>query len=122
MTRLQKGESFKKVVKEFSTDPATKQQEGRQLGIAKGQQEKGLDDAVFSAPKDKLVGPIKTQQGYYVFKVTRITPASKQSLEQSKEGIRQLLISQTQQKSLDEFTQGFREEWRGKKERRKGSP
>src|SRR5919108_550244 len=119
LTRLQKGESFKKVVKEFSTDPATKQQEGRQLGIAKGQQEKGLDDAVFSAPKDKLVGPIKTQQGYYVFKVTRITPASKQSLEQSKEGIRQLLISQTQQKALDNFTQGFRQKWRDKTDCRK---
>jgi foldase protein PrsA len=114
LKRLQSGESFKKVVKDLSTDPATKQQDGRLLGIAKGQQEKALDDAVFAAKKDQLAGPVKTAQGYYVFKVSRVTPATKQSLDQSKEGIRQLLISQTQQKALDNFTQGFRDEWRGK--------
>jgi foldase protein PrsA len=114
LARLQKGENFKKVVKALSTDPATKQQDGKLLGVAKGQQEKSLDDAVFGAQKDQLVGPIKTQQGFYVFKVTKVTPASKQSLDQSKEGIRQLLISQKQQQSLDSFTQDFREKWRGK--------
>ena len=107
LSRLQGGESFKKVVKDLSTDPATKQQDGRLLGIAQGQQEKALDTAVFAAKRNELGGPIKTQQGYYVFKVTRITPASKQGLEQSKEGIRQLLISQTQQKALDNFTPGI---------------
>jgi foldase protein PrsA len=114
LKRLQGGESFKKVVKALSTDPATKQQEGKLLGIAKGQQEKSLDTAVFSAQKDQLVGPVKTQQGYYVFKVSKITPAAKQSIEQSKEGIRQLLLSQKQQQQLDSFTQGFREKWRDK--------
>ena len=69
-----------------------------------------------SSPRRRAssAGPIKTQQGYYVFKVTRITKASKQSLEQSKEGIRQLLISQTQQNALNNFTTGFRKEWRDK--------
>jgi parvulin-like peptidyl-prolyl isomerase len=114
LSRLQGGESFKKVVKDLSTDPATKQQDGRLLGIAQGQQEKALDTAVFAAKKGELGGPIKTQQGYYVFKVTRITKATKQSLDQSREGIRQLLISQTQQNALNNFTTGFREEWRDK--------
>jgi foldase protein PrsA len=119
LTRLQKGESFKKVVKDLSTDPATKQQDGRLLGIAKGQQEKALDNAVFAAQKDQLAGPIKTQQGYYVFKVNKVTPATKQSLDQSREGIRQLLISQTQQNALNNFTTGFRKDWRGKTKCRK---
>jgi foldase protein PrsA len=119
LAKLQSGESFKKVVKTYSTDPATKQQDGRLLGIAKGQQEKALDSAVFAAKKGQLVGPVKTQQGYYVFDVSKITPATKQSLGQSSEGIRQLLISQTQQKALDNFTQGFRKKWRGKTNCRK---
>jgi foldase protein PrsA len=114
LSRLQGGESFKKVVKDLSTDPATKQQDGRLLGIAQGQQEKALDTAVFAAKKGDLGGPIKTQQGYYVFKVDKITKASKQSLDQSREGIRQLLISQTQQNALNNFTTGFRNEWRDK--------
>src|SRR4029453_2975352 len=45
LNKLQGGESFKKVVKTYSTDPATKQQDGRLLGIAQGQQEKALDSA-----------------------------------------------------------------------------
>ena len=72
--RLQGGESFKKVVKDLSTDPATKQQDGQLLGIAKGQQEKALDAAVFAAQRGELAGPVKTQQGYYVFKVNKDHP------------------------------------------------
>jgi PPIC-type PPIASE domain len=120
LRRLNSGESFKKVAKDLSTDPTTKQQGGRLLGLAKGQQEPELDKAIFSAEQDKLVGPIKTQSGFHVFKVSKVTPASKQSLEQSKESIRQLLISQNQQQSLDEFTTGFQQKWRERTDCRKG--
>jgi foldase protein PrsA len=112
LQRIQDGESFKRVAKDLSTDRATKQQGGRLLGVAQGQQERTLDEAIFKAEKGKLVGPIKTSRGFYVFEVTRVTPASKQSLEQSKEGIRQLLLAQSQQQSLDAFTQDFRSKWR----------
>jgi parvulin-like peptidyl-prolyl isomerase len=110
--RINAGESFSKVAKALSKDPATKNQGGRLLGITKGQQETDFDKALFQVPKGKLTGPIKTPQGFYVFEVTKITPATKQSLEQSKEGIRQLLISQKQQQELDKFTTGFRSKWR----------
>jgi foldase protein PrsA len=120
LKRLQGGESFKRVAKDLSTDRATKQQDGKLLGVAKGQQERALDEAIFSAEKDKLVGPVKTGRGFYVFKVTRVTPESKQSLEQSKEGIRQLLLAQSQQQSLDAFTQDFRSKWRDKTDCAKG--
>jgi foldase protein PrsA len=112
LSRLKSGESFKKVAKQLSEDPATKNQGGQLLGITKGQQETDFDAALFQASKGSLEGPVKTSQGYYVFKVSRITPATKQSLEQSKEGIRQLLISQKQQQSLDKWTTGFRTKWR----------
>ncbi len=110
--RIQGGESFKRVAKALSKDPATKDQGGQLLGVTKGQQETDFDAALFAAPKGKLTGPIKTDQGYYVFQVTKITAATKQGLEQSKEGIRQLLISQKQQTELDSFTTDFREKWR----------
>jgi foldase protein PrsA len=114
LKRLQGGASFKKIAKQMSEDPATKNQGGQLLGITKGQQEPSFDTALFSAPKGKLSGPVKTSRGYYVFEVTKITPASKQPLEQSKAGIRQLLVSQKQQQALDKFTTGFRSHWRGK--------
>jgi foldase protein PrsA len=120
LTRLKNGDPFNDVVKDLSNDPASKQQQGRLLGVAKGQQDKTFDAAIFSAKKNALTGPVKTQGGFYVFKVTRITPASEQDLEQSKESIRQLLLSQKQQQALDAATQEFRSKWRGRTDCAKG--
>jgi foldase protein PrsA len=114
LQRLRGKEDFKKVAKQLSEDPATKEQGGQLLGISKGQQEPALDKAIFAAAEGKLSGPVKTSRGFYVFEVTKITPATKQPLEQAKAGIRQLLISQRQQEELDKFTTGFREKWRDK--------
>jgi foldase protein PrsA len=46
--------------------------------------------------------------------VTKITPASQQSLAQAQDTIRNLLRSQRQQKALDDFVKGFRDKYRGK--------
>ena len=119
-SRLQAGESFKTVAKALSIDQASKSQGGVLLAVAKGQQEKALDDAVFKAQKGALTGPVKTQFGYYVFKVQKITKASQQTLEQAKETIRSLLASQNQQKSLDKFVKGFRDKWKDKTNCRSG--
>jgi foldase protein PrsA len=109
---LRDGDSWKKVVNEYSIDEASKAQAGLLPAVAKGQQDKALDDAVFDAKKGELEGPVKTQFGWYVFEVDKITPASQQSLDQSKDTIRNLLRSERQQKALDEFVKSFREDYR----------
>src|SRR5206468_4520439 len=88
---LKSGQSWKSVAKKYSIDQASKNQGGKLLAVAKGQQEKALDDAVFGAPKNKLEGPIKTQFGYYLFKVSKVTQASQQTLAQASATIKQLL-------------------------------
>jgi foldase protein PrsA len=117
---IQSGQAFKAVAKKFSIDQASKSQGGVLLAVAKVQQEKALDTAVFKAKKGQLVGPVKTQFGYYVFKVQKITPASQQSLKQAKETIKQLLASQNQQKALDTFVKDFRKKWKDKTNCRSG--
>jgi len=111
---LQSGQSFASVAKKYSIDQASKAQGGKLAAVAKGQQEKALDSAVFSAKKGVLVGPVKTQFGYYVFKVTKVTPASQQSQDQAKTTIKQLLASQKQQKALDKFVKNFQKKWKDK--------
>jgi foldase protein PrsA len=113
---LEDGDGWKQVVKQYSIDEASKAQGGLLPAVAKGQQDKALDDAVFSAKKGELEGPVKTQFGWYVFEVTKITPAAQQSLDQSKDTIRNLLRSERQQKALDEFVKEFREDYRGETE------
>ena len=106
------GQPWKKVVNQYSIDEASKAQAGLLPAVAKGQQDKALDDAVFQAKKGQLEGPVKTQFGWYVFEVSKITPQSQQSLDQSKDTIRNLLRSERQQKALDEFVKEFREDYR----------
>jgi foldase protein PrsA len=117
---LKGGQSFKAVAKKFSIDQASKNQGGKLLAVAKGQQEKALDDAVFKAPKSKLQGPVKTQFGYYVFEVSKVTAASQQTLTQATPTIKQLLQSQNQQKALDDFVKGFQKRWKDKTDCRNG--
>ncbi len=109
---LESGQPFKKVVKQYSIDEASKSQAGLLPAVSEGQQEKAFDEAIFEAKKGQLEGPVKTQFGWYVFEVEKITKASQQTLEQSKETIKNLLRSQRQQKALDEFIKSFREDYK----------
>jgi len=114
------GQSFASVAKKYSIDQASKAQGGKLPAVAKGQQEKALDSAIFKAPKGKLVGPVKTQFGYYVFEVSNVTKASQQTLDQAKGTIKQTLASQNQQKALDKFVKSFRKRWKAKTDCREG--
>jgi foldase protein PrsA len=109
---LEDGQSWKQVVKRYSIDEASKAQGGKLPAVAKGQQEKALDDAVFAASKGEVEGPVKTQFGWYVFEVQKVTPASQQTLEESEQTIRNLLRSQGQQRALDSFIKDFREDYK----------
>ena len=117
---LQDGESFKSVAKEYSTDDASKAQGGKLPAVAKGQQEKAFDDAIFAADKGKITGPVKTQFGFYVFKVDKIVEASQQTRDEAKETIKQLLASQNQQKALDAYVKDFRKRWKEQTDCREG--
>ncbi|HWK26068.1 MAG TPA: peptidyl-prolyl cis-trans isomerase [Solirubrobacter sp.] len=113
---LESGDSWKAVTKKYSIDDTSKAAGGKLPAQAKGTLDKELDDAVFSAKKNELVGPIKTQYGYYVFTVTGVTPASQQTLAEAKETIKQTLASQGQQKALDAFVKDFTKRWKDKTE------
>src|SRR6185436_1330213 len=113
---LESGDSWKTVAKQYSIDDTSKAAGGKLPAQAKGTLDKELDDAVFSAKKNELVGPIKTQYGYYVFSVSDITEASQQTLAEAKETIKQTLQSQNQQKALDTFVKDFTKRWKEKTE------
>ena len=114
------GQSWKSVAKKYSTDSASKSQGGKLPNVTKGQQEKAFDTAIFSAPKNKVEGPVKTQFGYYVFKVTKVTPAKQQTLAQVHDTIKNLLQSQAQQKALNDFVTNFQKDYKAKTNCAKG--
>jgi foldase protein PrsA len=108
---IESGTPWSKVAKKYSTDDASKSQGGKLPGVTKGQQEKTFDAAIFSAQKGAVLGPVKTQFGFYVFRVTKITPAKQQTLEQVSATIKNLLQSQQQQKALNDFVKDFQERY-----------
>jgi foldase protein PrsA len=111
---IKSGTAWKDVAKKFSIDQASKAQGGKLPGVAKGQQEKSFDNAIFSAKKNQLEGPIKTQFGYYVFKVTKITPASQQSEQQAHDTIVNLLRSQQEQAAINNFVKDYQKKYKSK--------
>src|SRR3954463_15366618 len=117
---LEAGQSWKVVAKKYSTDQSTKNTGGQLLAVTKGQQDRTFENAAFKAPKNKVLGPVKTQFGYYVFEVSKVTPASQQSLSQAKATIKQLLASQNQQKALNDFVKTFQKKWKDRTDCRKG--
>jgi len=117
---LQSGTAWKTVAKKYSIDQASKAQGGKLAGVAKGQQEKSFDTAIFGAKKNVVVGPVKTQFGYYVFKVTKITPASQQTEQQAHDTIVNLLRSQQEQTAINNFVKDYQKKYKGKTDCAKG--
>ena len=117
---IESGKSFASVAKSTSIDPASKSNGGQLPGVVKGQEEKALDAAVFSAKKSVLTGPIKTPFGYYVFEVQRIIPANQRTLKQAEGSIKSQLTATQQQAALSNFVKEFKKKWTSKTDCRAG--
>jgi len=117
--QIEGGKPWGKVAKKLSIDQQSKAMGGKLPAVAQGQQDKQFDEAIFKAKRNQLVGPIKTQYGFYVFKVTKVTDATQQSQQEASTTIKQLLSSQKQQKALDTFVKTFTKKWKARTECRK---
>jgi foldase protein PrsA len=117
---IESGKSFSSVAKRVSVDPTSKASGGALSAIVKGQEEPGLDAAIFNAKSGVLSGPVHTSFGYYVLQVTAITPGSQQSLAQAQASIKSQLAATHQQKVLSTFVKNFKDKWKSKTDCRGG--
>ena len=118
---IESGESWDKVVTQYSIDPTTRDNGG----VIKEQQqsngEKSFTGPVFKAKKGQLEGPVKTTDGYYIFEVTGITPPNAQPLSPAlKQSIKQIVISERQRTALTKFGKEYQDRWKSKTECAKG--
>jgi len=117
---IESGKSFASVAKAVSIDPTTKAKGGLLVGVTKGEEEKSLDTAIFSAKPGVLSGPVSSPFGFYIYEVKSITPGSQQTLAQSEAAIKQQLTSTQSQTALTSFVKEFKKRWEGKTECRSG--
>jgi foldase protein PrsA len=108
------GADWKTVAKQYSQDSVSKANGGKFPGVTKGQFPKPLDGEVFKAKEGTVVGPIKTQYGYYVFEVTKATAGKQQTLAQASPQIKSTLQQTAQQKAQTDFQTEFTDKWRKK--------
>jgi foldase protein PrsA len=114
------GKSFASVAKRVSIDPTSKANGGLLPQVAKGQEEKTLDAAIFSAKPNALSGPIKTVFGFYVFEVKGTTRGNQLTLAQAQASIKQQLTATQQQAALTKFVASFKKKWTAKTDCRAG--
>jgi peptidyl-prolyl cis-trans isomerase D len=79
-----KPDAFAELAKANSQDPGSAAQGGDLGSFSRGAMVKPFEDAVFAAKVGDIIGPIETDFGYHVIKVTGITPAHVQSFDEVK--------------------------------------
>lgn len=83
LEKLNKGEDFKKLAKEYSTDPGSAE-EGGDLGwFGQGKMVPEFEKAAYALKKDEISKPIKTDNGYHIIQL--LDKKKKPSFEDMKE-------------------------------------
>ncbi len=104
-------ESWEKVAKKYSTDPATKNKGGLQTGLSEGGVAEPLNAEVFGAEQGEIEGPLKEDRGFVVFEVAKITPEKVQGLEETESQIRSQLAEQMAQQDFAAFLRSYNSRW-----------
>ncbi len=87
--RLEQGEDFSELAKQFSDDPGSKTQGGDLGFIKQGLLEKNFEEVAFALPEGKISDPVETPFGYHLIQVMEIQPANPKPFEAVREQIRQ---------------------------------
>jgi len=78
----------------------------RSLGHARA-----IVKAIFAAPENVVVGPVRVNRFYFLVKVTRISPAMRRTLGQVASQIGRKLTSERRRRTLSRFVAAWRRRW-----------
>ncbi|MBI5190850.1 MAG: peptidyl-prolyl cis-trans isomerase [Nitrospirae bacterium] len=105
--RLDKGEDFAAVAKDKSKCPSA--QRGGDLGsFGKGRMVPEFEKAAFALKVGEISGPVQTQFGWHIIKVTARKEAGTRPLDEVKEQIEQRMIQDKHKKAYDDMLAGLR--------------
>lgn len=104
--KLNQGEDFAELAKEYSTDTATKDNGGDLGFFAAGEMSQEFEDAAFGMKEGEISNPVKDEDGYHIIKVVEIKEAKEANYEDSKEEITKLLL---RQKAKEKFSNWYEE-------------
>jgi foldase protein PrsA len=111
-TALRRGATWRGTAQRYSVDATSRARGGKLPGLTRGEYEEELERAAFSASEGVLEGPVKTQFGWYVFEVTRITAAGTHPPQQAKRTIKRRLQAEREQTARNDFYRQLGESYR----------
>ncbi|NPB09440.1 MAG: hypothetical protein GXO17_03720 [Thermodesulfobacteria bacterium] len=85
--KIKSPEDVARLAKEYSDDPHTKEKGGELGYLTQDEVFPGLAEAIFSAKKGEILGPLRSSLGYHIILVEDIKPESYRPLEEVKEEI-----------------------------------
>ncbi|MCY8939193.1 peptidylprolyl isomerase [Peribacillus frigoritolerans] len=91
---LAAGGDFAKLAAEYSADTETADNGGNLGYFGKGDMVEEFENVAFDLDINKVSDPVKTEYGYHIIKVTGKKEAKKANLEDSKEVIKETLLSE----------------------------
>ena len=68
LERIQKGEKFGKLAKEFSLDTGSSKRDGNLGYFGRGKMVKEFEKSAFNLQTGQISEPVKTQYGYHIIK------------------------------------------------------
>jgi peptidyl-prolyl cis-trans isomerase D len=99
--------SFADIAKKQSQDPGSAAQGGDLGFFARGAMVKAFEDAAFAAKKGDIVGPVKSDFGYHIIRVTDIKPAKEKSLAEATPEIEANLKKQAAARNFPDTAEQF---------------
>lgn len=109
--KLDAGEDFAELAKEFSTDESTKESGGELGFFSKGTMVAEFDAAAFTLAVDQISDPVKSEYGYHIIKVEDKKEAKAANFEDSKEEINEILFEQKMETEYTSWLEKKKEDY-----------
>ena len=97
------GKTFEDAAKEFSDDPGSKDKGGLYENMPFGRFVPEFDKAVRAQEAGKVGEPVKSNFGYHLIKVEKITPAVAETFEAAKEAAKQHVTAEKQEEVMKTY-------------------
>jgi parvulin-like peptidyl-prolyl isomerase len=110
LAEIKAGKAFTDAAKEYSDDPGSKDKGGLYEDTAFGKFVPEFDKAVRSQTPGTVGDPVKSQFGYHLIQVEKITPAAAQTFDAVKDTAKEQAMAERQEQVMKTYLDGLRKE------------
>lgn len=110
-SKLDAGEDFSELAKEYSTDTTTAESGGDLGYFSSGDMVAEFEEVAFALGENEISDPVKTEYGYHIIKVVDHQEAKEANFEDSKAEIKDTLMSEKMSTEYTTWLEELKEEY-----------